>query len=90
VCVRRPGSRLIVNGVCLAAILAGSLYGCATYHPEPLEPAKVAQRFESRSLSNAGICEWKCCNFEDSDGELPEKNWSGRSQAARSNSLSMN
>jgi exonuclease SbcC len=32
----------------------------------------------------------KCCNFEDGDGGQPERNWAARSQAARSNSLSMN
>ena len=32
----------------------------------------------------------KCCNFQNGDGEHPERNWAARSQAARSNSLSMN
>jgi hypothetical protein len=32
----------------------------------------------------------KCCNFENGDGGGRERNWSARSQAARSNSLSMN
>jgi hypothetical protein len=32
----------------------------------------------------------KCCNFEDGDGGQPERNWAARSQAARSNSWSMN
>ena len=31
----------------------------------------------------------KCCNFENRDGEHPERNWAARSQAARSNSWSM-
>ena len=33
---------------------------------------------------------WKCCNFENGDGGGPERNWAARSQAAISNSLSMN
>jgi len=33
---------------------------------------------------------WKCCNFEDGDAGVPARNWAARSQAARSNSLSMN
>ena len=32
----------------------------------------------------------KCCNFEIGDGGRPERNWAPRSQAARSNSLSIN
>src|ERR1019366_5729023 len=32
----------------------------------------------------------KCCNFENGDGGGPERNWAARSQAARSNSWSMN
>ena len=32
----------------------------------------------------------KCCNFENGDGGRPERNWAARSQAARSNSWSMN
>jgi hypothetical protein len=31
-----------------------------------------------------------CCNLENVDGGGPERNWSVRSQAARSNSWSMN
>ena len=34
--------------------------------------------------------ERKCCNFENGDGEHPERKWAARSQAARSNSWSMN
>ncbi|MBV8054502.1 MAG: hypothetical protein JO071_04590 [Deltaproteobacteria bacterium] len=33
---------------------------------------------------------WMCCNFEDGDEGRRKKNWAARSQAARSNSLSMN
>jgi hypothetical protein len=32
----------------------------------------------------------KCCNFKKGDGGSSERNWSVRSQAARSNSWSMN
>ena len=32
----------------------------------------------------------KCCNFEGGDGGRRERNGAARSQAARSNSLSMN
>jgi hypothetical protein len=34
--------------------------------------------------------QWKCCNFESGDGGGSERNWAARSQAARSNSWSMN
>jgi hypothetical protein len=32
----------------------------------------------------------KCCNFENVDGGRPARNWAARSQAASSNSWSMN
>ena len=32
----------------------------------------------------------KCCNFENGDGGGPERSWAAKSQAARSNSWSMN
>jgi len=32
---------------------------------------------------------WKCCNFENGDGNRPEMNSVSRSQAGRSNNLSM-
>ena len=32
----------------------------------------------------------KCCNFQNGDGGRPERNWAAKSQAARSNSWSMN
>jgi hypothetical protein len=34
--------------------------------------------------------EGKCCNFESGDGGRCERKWAARSQAARSNSWSMN
>jgi two-component system response regulator GlrR len=36
------------------------------------------------------LLHWKCCNFENADGGRPERNWAARSQAAISNSWSMN
>jgi len=44
----------------------------------------------SKSAKSTEGMKGKCCNFEDNDGGLPEKNWWDRSQAARSNSWSMN
>jgi len=31
------------------------LAGCAAYQPKPIDPAQLAQRFEERSLNNAGL-----------------------------------
>jgi outer membrane protein, heavy metal efflux system len=42
--------------VCLPLVLLTILSGCATYHPAPLEPNKLAARFDNRSLSNPGLC----------------------------------
>ncbi len=60
---------------CIAGLLAGCLYGCATYHPEPLEPGKVAQQFESRSLSNAGLCEYLRANLGAKSSARPPREW---------------
>jgi outer membrane protein, heavy metal efflux system len=56
------------TGLCVAAVLAGCLYGCATYHPEPLDAVKIAHQFDSRSLSNPGLCQYLGANM---GGNLP-------------------
>jgi hypothetical protein len=45
---------------------------------------------QSRDESLRQASQRKCCNFEGCDGGRPERNWAARSQAARSNSWSMN
>jgi hypothetical protein len=52
---RRPDSGPFSDGVCLASLLVAGLDGCATYHPEPLDAAKTARQFDSRSLSNGTV-----------------------------------
>jgi cobalt-zinc-cadmium efflux system outer membrane protein len=64
-----------LTGFCIAGLLAGCLYGCATYHPEPLEPAKVAQQFESRSLSDAGLREYLNRNLGLKFSAYPPPKW---------------
>jgi len=59
----------------LLAILACVLCGCTTYHPEPLEPAKVAQQFERRSLSDAGLCEYLKANLGAKSFACPQPDW---------------
>jgi outer membrane protein TolC len=56
-------------------LLACCLCGCATYQPEPLEPATVAQQFESRSLSNAGLCEYLDANLGAKFSAPPSREW---------------
>ncbi|MGF6301156.1 cobalt-zinc-cadmium efflux system outer membrane protein [Paraburkholderia sp. WC7.3d] len=34
------------------------LAGCATYHPEPIEPTQLTQDFEERSLTSDGLHAW--------------------------------
>jgi cobalt-zinc-cadmium efflux system outer membrane protein len=66
---------LLLTGFCIVGLLAGGLYGCATYQPEPLEPAKVAQQFERRSLSNAGLCEYIKANLGAKISAYPPPEW---------------
>jgi outer membrane protein TolC len=56
-------------------LLAGCIYACATYQPEPLEPGKVAQQFESRSLSTAGLREYLQANLGAKSFAYPRREW---------------
>jgi cobalt-zinc-cadmium efflux system outer membrane protein len=62
-------------GFCIAGLLAVCLYGCATYHREPLEPAKVARQFDSRSMSNAGLCRYLETNPDTKLSSCPPPQW---------------
>src|SRR5215471_18252244 len=42
------------------------------------------------AIAEGRLFRWKCCNFENGDGNRPEMITVSRSQAGRSNSLSMN
>lgn len=44
-------------------IVAALLSGCATYHPAPLEPASLEHRFDARTLSNPGLCDYLKANL---------------------------
>jgi cobalt-zinc-cadmium efflux system outer membrane protein len=60
---------------CIAGLLAVYLYGCATYHPEPLEPSKVAQQFDRRSLSNRELCKYLAANMSVNLPSCPPAQW---------------
>jgi len=49
--------------------------GCATYQPEPLNPAEVARQFESRSLANAGLCRYLSTNAAAKPSVCPPPDW---------------
>jgi outer membrane protein, heavy metal efflux system len=70
---RRPDS--LLTAFCLASLLVVSLDGCATYHPEPLDTVKAAQQFDSRSLSNAGLCEYLKANLGLKFSACPSPEW---------------
>lgn len=42
----------------VVATCIGLLSGCATYHPEPIDPEKIARSFENRSLGDPGLREY--------------------------------
>jgi cobalt-zinc-cadmium efflux system outer membrane protein len=65
----------LFTGFCLAGLLAGCLYGCATYHPEPLDAAKTAQQLDSRSMSNPGLCQYLKANPETKLPSCPPLEW---------------
>jgi hypothetical protein len=66
---------LSLTGFCIAGLLAGCLYGCATYHPEPLDIVKTAQHFDSRSMSNAGLCQYLNTNPYTKLSSCPPPQW---------------
>ena len=70
----RPAS-LLLTGFCIAALLAGCLYGCATYHPEPLDGVKTAQQLGSRSMSNPGLCQYLKANPDTKLSCSPPPQW---------------
>jgi cobalt-zinc-cadmium efflux system outer membrane protein len=57
------------------SLLVGGLHGCATYQREPLEPAKVAQQFDSRSMSNEGLCQYLKANPDTKLSSCPPPQW---------------
>jgi hypothetical protein len=50
----------------------------------------ISKQAKALKISRGSVYYRKCCNFEDGDGGSSKRNWTGRSQAARSNSWSMN
>jgi outer membrane protein TolC len=70
--VPRPLHKL---GFCIAGLLAVCVYGCATYHPEPLEPSKVAQQFDRRLLSNRELCQYLAANIGANLPSCPPPQW---------------
>ncbi len=64
-----------LTGFCIAVLLADFVYGCATYHREPLEPAAIAQQFNSRSLSKPDLCEYLNANLGAKPSTCPPPEW---------------
>ena len=70
----RPAS-LLLTGLCIAGLLVSCLYGCATYHREPLDAVKTAQQFDSRSMSNPGLCQYLKANPDTKLSSCPPPQW---------------
>lgn len=49
--------------------------GCATFRPEPISPAQIAQDFEARTLDNAGLKEFLKANLGREITPWPPKSW---------------
>ena len=60
------------------------------YETWPIVYGEAAYGFAKTGQTIVNATDGKCCNFESGDGGGPEGNWAARSQAARSNSWSMN
>lgn len=58
-----------------AALVACVFCGCATYQPQPLDPAEVARQFDSRSLANGGLCSYLDANFKSKPTVCPPPRW---------------
>jgi outer membrane protein, heavy metal efflux system len=57
------------------ALFAFMFFGCVTYRPAPLEPETAAQQFNSRSLSNRGLCEYLRANLGARLSSCPPAKW---------------
>jgi cobalt-zinc-cadmium efflux system outer membrane protein len=57
----------------LCVIVAGFVWGCATYRPAPLEPAKAEQQFESQTLDNPSLCDYVNANLRSQLPSCPSK-----------------
>jgi outer membrane protein, heavy metal efflux system len=66
------GGRNLVRSLALAL---AAMCGCATYRPAPLEPAAAARRFESRSLSEPGLCAYLRENIGAKPASCPPQQW---------------
>ena len=49
--------------------------GCASYNPEPLNPSEVARQFDSRSLTNLGLCAYLDANAAAHPSVCPPTDW---------------
>ncbi|MFC0401404.1 TolC family protein [Paraburkholderia rhizosphaerae] len=55
------------------------LSGCATYRAQPIAPAQLAQRFETRSLASGELHEWFARELGHGVGPWPPARWSRQS-----------
>lgn len=75
-CVGTDGITIVLlTAFCLALLLVDGLDGCATYRPEPLEPSKVAQQFDGRSMSDPGLCQYLKSNPDTNLSSCPPPQW---------------
>jgi outer membrane protein TolC len=59
-----------------AFLLAGVLLSaCASYRPAPLEPARLERQFESRTMSNPGLCDYLRTNPGSALKSCPPQQW---------------
>jgi cobalt-zinc-cadmium efflux system outer membrane protein len=72
---RRRSDNSLLTGFCLASLLVVNLDGCATYYHEPLDAAKTAQQFDSRSLSNPELCRYLKTNPDAQISSCPPAQW---------------
>jgi hypothetical protein len=63
-------------GFCVVGLITGYLYGCATYHFEPLDAVKTAQQLDSRSLRNPELCQYIDANIGANPPSCPPPQWS--------------
>ena len=88
-----PRQRLLGSARRLRGRDAGLEAGCflnGFYETWPIVYGEAAYGFAKTGQTIVNATDGKCCNFESGDGGGPEGNWAARSQAARSNSWSMN
>ncbi len=73
----RPGFPAGSRFGCELLLLIASVFlsACASYRPAPIEPARLEQKFEARTLSNPRLCDYLRTDLGSAAKSCPPREW---------------